>query len=257
MNERTNSPPDYGGHWRAWKLYPSRATGFTTRANKKVRFDNRVDRFFLAISIRWGIQSSKYCHFELPSACSKRFVPQEVHGCSSVSDSHFQDFSPVFDASSRTGQYSFRAVERSILDLAPSVILVCQCSIDPRAGTLIPHLTRPMQEAGLVRVFKINGQECSVINAFHPSVFAKGVDSGSLACREAVMKAALLEFCFLQAVNLATGTEVVGSGSSTVTVQRVISREGPRYLLCSMIHDTSKSNPIEQAYRGARRAKRP
>lgn len=26
------------------------------------------------------------------------------------------------------------------------------------------------------------------------------------------MKAALLEFCFLQAVNLATGTEVIGPG---------------------------------------------
>lgn len=67
-----------------------------------------------------------------------------------------------------------------------------------------------MKEAGLGHIFEINGKECSVINAFHPSVFAKGVESGGLACREAVMKAALLEFCFLQVVNLATGTEVVG-----------------------------------------------
>ena len=106
-------------------------------------------RYFPSCSQRhtWGIQSSEYCHFELSSACSERIVPQEVYGCSSVSDSHFQEFSPVFDVSSRTGQYSFRAVERSILDLAPSVILVCQCSIDRSAGTLIPHLTRPMKEA--------------------------------------------------------------------------------------------------------------
>lgn len=69
-----------------------------------------------------------------------------------------------------------------------------------------------MREAGSVHIYKINGKECFVINAFHPSVFAKGVDSGSLACREAVMKAASLKFGFLQAVNMATGTEVVGPG---------------------------------------------
>lgn len=69
-----------------------------------------------------------------------------------------------------------------------------------------------MKEAGSVHIYKINGKECFVVNAFHPSVFAKGVESGSLACREAVMRAALLEFCFLQAVNLATGIEVIGPG---------------------------------------------
>ncbi|KAF2158752.1 hypothetical protein M409DRAFT_61410 [Zasmidium cellare ATCC 36951] len=119
---------------------------------------------------------------------------------------------PASDYFYRTGQYGLRAVTRSIKELAPDVILVCQCNMDPGVATLIPHLTRPMSEAGKARLVKINGKDCSVVNAFHPSVFAKNITSGSLAGGKAVMKAALLEFCFLQAVNLALGTEIVGSG---------------------------------------------
>lgn len=59
---------------------------------------------------------------------------------------------------------------------------------------------------------KIRGKECSVITAFHPSVFAKGISDGRLEGPEAVKQAALLEFCFLQAVNITTGTKIIGPG---------------------------------------------
>lgn len=68
-----------------------------------------------------------------------------------------------------------------------------------------------MSQAGLVHTLKIN-KDCYVVNAFHPSVFAKGLDAGRLQDREAVLKAALLEFCFLRAVNIAMGVAIVGAG---------------------------------------------
>ena len=77
---------------------------------------------------------------------------------------------------------------------------------------MISRATKPMGEAGNRSKIDIGGKDRTIVSAFHPSTFAKDVEKGSLSNKAAVKQAALLEFCFLRAVNIAFGTDVSGSG---------------------------------------------
>jgi hypothetical protein len=103
-------------------------------------------------------------------------------------------------------------VERSIKALAPEVIIVCQCSIQRDLENLVSRLTKPMCEAESIWTLESAGKSYTVVSAFHPSAFAKSCREGRLPDRSAVRKAALLEFCFLRAVNKIHGVEIAGYG---------------------------------------------
>jgi hypothetical protein len=104
------------------------------------------------------------------------------------------------------------AVERSIEALSPEVILMCQCSVDRSLENLVSRMTRSMGEAGDTFSVRINSKECKVVSAFHPSAFAKDSEEGKPLSRGNILKAALLEFCFLHAMNVLDGNGIVGNG---------------------------------------------
>ena len=62
-----------------------------------------------------------------------------------------------------------------------------------------------MQKAENESIVGIGKKDCTIINAFHPSTFAKGLKDGPLYEKGAVEKAALLEFYFLRAIRSVHG----------------------------------------------------
>lgn len=103
-------------------------------------------------------------------------------------------------------------MEKSIEALSPDVILMCQCSIDRSLEYLVSRMTRSMREAGNTFNIKIKSKECTVVSAFHPSAFAKDSKDGKSLGKDNVLKAALLEFCFLRAMNILGGNGIIGDG---------------------------------------------
>lgn len=103
-----------------------------------------------------------------------------------------------------------RAVRRSIKALAPDVITTCQCSIASENNNLISAITKPLRFAGETSLFKIVGKHCTIVHAFHPSIFSKNIRDGPLPGPRAVYRAALLELSFLRAVNALQDTQIVG-----------------------------------------------
>jgi hypothetical protein len=69
-----------------------------------------------------------------------------------------------------------------------------------------------MHEAGSIWTLESAKKSFTVVSAFHPSTFAKNCHEGRLPDKSAVRKAALLEFCFLRAVNKIHGIEITGYG---------------------------------------------
>ena len=83
-------------------------------------------------------------------------------------------------------------------------------------NSLTSSLTKRMRFAGETSLFEIAGKPCTVVQAFHPShilksrnVSSEGVSSDR---RRFVRKTALLDFCFLRAVNAVQDTLIVGDG---------------------------------------------
>ena len=73
-----------------------------------------------------------------------------------------------------------------------------------------------MRYAGETSLFEIAGKRCTVVQAFHPSIILKSRSDSSERessdRRRRVLKAALLEFCFLRALNAVRDTFIVGDG---------------------------------------------
>lgn len=89
------------------------------------------------------------------------------------------------------------------------MILVCQCSVDKNVDTFLSRLTKHRSKAGDTTFMKFNGKNVHVVHAFDPSVFTKyrGADGA-----KAELDKAVLLFCFMLAVNLSEGIDVVGDG---------------------------------------------
>lgn len=104
------------------------------------------------------------------------------------------------------------AVEKSIKALSPDVILMCQCSVDRSLENLVSRMTQSMGKAGDMFGVRIKTKECTVVSAFHPSAFAKDSEEGKPLSKTNILKAALLEFCFLRAMNVLDGNDIIGDG---------------------------------------------
>jgi hypothetical protein len=76
----------------------------------------------------------------------------------------------------------------------------------------VSRMTRSIGEAGDTFSVRIKSKECTVVSAFHPSVFAKDAEDGRSLGKDNVLKAALLEFCFLRVMNVLDGDGIVGDG---------------------------------------------
>lgn len=63
-------------------------------------------------------------------------------------------------------------------------------------------MDQSMGEAGDTFSVRIKNEECTVVSAFHPTAFAKDSEAGKPLSRGNILKAALLKFCFLRAMNV-------------------------------------------------------
>jgi hypothetical protein len=90
---------------------------------------------------------------------------------------------------------------------------MCQCSVDRSLDNLVSHMTRSIREAGNTFSVRFKSEKCTVVSAFHPSAFAKDAEEGKPLSRGDILKAALLEFCFLRAMNVLDGNDIIGNGA--------------------------------------------
>ena len=68
-----------------------------------------------------------------------------------------------------------------------------------------------MRCAGDTSLFEVAGKLCTVVHAFHPSNILKNGDD-KIKDRLPLHKTALLDLCFLRAVNAVQDTQIVGGG---------------------------------------------
>lgn len=84
---------------------------------------------------------------------------------------------------------------------------MCQSSVTKVPGTFIGGLTKSNHQAGDQTLLKMDKTFVHVVQAFHPSMVTKHATG-----RKAAIKDKLLQFCFVLAVNLAEGIDIVGPG---------------------------------------------